>query len=210
MALSARRDGRAFILPEASAGEAALVQDATVFGARTLLAVCEHLAARVALEPAAAVRPAAGDDGLDLADVRGQLHAKRALEIAAAGGHSLLFAGPPGTGKSMLAQRLPSLLPPLSEDDALEVAAIASIAGRFAPGRWGRRPFRAPHRTRRASGPVAPVGRRHPWRIRGPARSRGPAAPVSPVARAAPVAPDAPAGPSRDRRVLEAPAACGP
>ena len=93
--------------------------------------------------------------GLDLADVRGQAHAKRALEIAAAGGHSLLFVGPPGTGKSMLAQRLPALLPPLSEDEALEVATIASIAGRFTAESWGARPFRAPHHTASA---VALVG----------------------------------------------------
>jgi magnesium chelatase family protein len=155
MALSARRDGRAFILPEASAGEAALVHDATVFGARTLLAVCAHLTARAPLPAAAASVPAASAEMLDLADVRGQAQAKRALEIAAAGGHSLLLLGPPGTGKSMLAQRLPSLLPPLGEEESLEVAAIASIAGRFIPGGWGLRPFRAPHHT--ASG-VALVG----------------------------------------------------
>ncbi|MFO1415525.1 MAG: YifB family Mg chelatase-like AAA ATPase [Burkholderiales bacterium] len=155
MALSARADGRAFVLPEASAAEAALVQGATVFGARSLLAVCAHLTAR---EPLAALAPPADPEVQplpDLADVRGQAHAKRALEIAAAGGHSLLLCGPPGTGKSMLAQRLPALLPPLTEDEALEVAAIASVAGRFVPGRWRARPFRAPHHT--ASG-VALVG----------------------------------------------------
>jgi magnesium chelatase family protein len=155
MALSARRDGRAFVLPETSAGEAALVQDATIYGARTLLAVCAHLAARTPLTAATTVPPTADSALLDLADVRGQAHAKRALEIAAAGGHSLLFAGPPGTGKSMLAHRLPSLLPPLTEEESLEVAAIASVAGRFVPGRWGQRPFRAPHHT--ASG-IALVG----------------------------------------------------
>jgi magnesium chelatase family protein len=79
--------------------------------------------------------------------VRGQPHAKRALTIAAAGGHSLLMIGPPGTGKSMLAQRLPGILPPLSEDEALAAAAIASLAGRFSPSAWGVRPFRAPHHT---------------------------------------------------------------
>ncbi len=155
MALSARADGRAFVLPEASAAEAALVQGATVFGAPSLLAVCAHLAART---PLPAMSPPTSCEGAampDIRDVRGQAQAKRALEIAAAGGHSLLLSGPPGTGKSMLAQRLPSLLPPLSEEEALEVAAIASIAGRFAPGHWRARPFRAPHHT--ASG-VALVG----------------------------------------------------
>ena len=155
MALSARRDGRAFVLPEVSAAEAALVRGATVYGAASLLAVCAHLTSRAPL-PEAAPAPAQGAaDAPDLADVRGQAHAKRALEIAAAGGHSLLLTGPPGTGKSMLAHRLPSLLPPLDDDEALEVAAVASIAGRFAPAQWARRPFRAPHHT--ASG-VALVG----------------------------------------------------
>jgi magnesium chelatase family protein len=155
MALSARGDGRAFVLPEASAAEAALVRDATVYGASSLLAVCAHLTARSLLPAACAPPPVAADALPDLADVRGQAHAKRALEIAAAGSHSLLLTGPPGAGKSMLAQRLPSLLPPLSEDEALEVAAVASIRGRFAAAHWRQRPFRAPHHT--ASG-VALVG----------------------------------------------------
>jgi magnesium chelatase family protein len=155
MALSARRDGRAFVLPETSAAEAALVQGATVYGAPTLLAVCAHLTARTPLTAVAGMPLDTEPQLLDLADVRGQPHAKRALEIASAGGHSLLLVGPPGTGKSMLAQRLPSLLPPLAEDEALEVAAVASFAGRFEPGRWGARPFRAPHHTASA---VALVG----------------------------------------------------
>jgi magnesium chelatase family protein len=148
MVLSARRDGRAFVLPAASAAEASLVRDAVVHPAATLLAVCAHLVGRdpiPALAPAATV---ADESALpDLADVRGQAHAKRALAIAAAGGHSLLMIGPPGTGKSMLAQRLPGTLPPPSEDEALAAAAIASLAGRFSPEDWGVRPFRAPHHT---------------------------------------------------------------
>jgi len=155
MARSARSDGHAFVLPTASAAEAALVRDATVFGAQSLLAVCAHLTGIAPLLQTAPALPVPAPGGPDLADVRGQTQAKRVLEIAAAGAHSLLFTGPPGTGKSMLAQRLPSLLPPLAEDEALEVAAVASIAGRFIPERWGERPFRAPHHT--ASG-IALVG----------------------------------------------------
>ena len=155
MALSARRDGRAFVLPEVSAAEAALVEGATVYGAGSLLAVCAHLTARAPLPAAAPVTPVPAEPPPDIADVRGQRHAKRALEIAAAGGHSLLLIGPPGTGKSMLAQRLPGLLPPLPEDQALEVASLASLAGCFSLETWGRRPFRAPHHT---ASPAALVG----------------------------------------------------
>ena len=155
MAMGARRDGRKFVLPVASADEAAQACDVVVFGAASLLAVCAHLTGQTPLAQAVPVPVARRDSGLDLADVRGQAHAKRALEIAAAGAHSLLFTGPPGTGKSMLAQRLPSLLPPLSDTEALEVAAVASIAGRYSPGGWGLRPYRAPHHTASA---VALVG----------------------------------------------------
>jgi magnesium chelatase family protein len=147
MARSARQDGHSFVLPTASAAEAALVRDATIYGARSLLAVCAHLTGVTPLARTAPATLVPAPGGLDLADVRGQLQAKRALEIAAAGAHSLLLTGPPGTGKSMLAQRLPSLLPPLAEGEALEAATIASIAGRFIPERWGERPFRAPHHT---------------------------------------------------------------
>ncbi|HEX2391063.1 MAG TPA: YifB family Mg chelatase-like AAA ATPase [Casimicrobiaceae bacterium] len=156
MVLSARHDGRAFVLPRASAGEAALVRDATILPATTLLAVCAHLTGASPLPALASARPvAACTSDLDLADVRGQPHGKRALEIAAAGAHSLLLIGPPGTGKSMLAQRLPPILPPMREDEALEAAALASLAGQFRVDRWGIRPFRAPHHTASA---VALVG----------------------------------------------------
>jgi magnesium chelatase family protein len=156
MTLKAHRDGRAFVLPEASAAEAALVKDAVVHPAKSLLAVCAHLTGREPLSRFISARPTAGDAmAPDLADVRGQAGPKRALEVAAAGGHSLVMLGPPGTGKSMLAQRLPGLLPPMSEDEALESAAIHSLTGRFRLEDWGRRPLRAPHHTASA---VALVG----------------------------------------------------
>jgi magnesium chelatase family protein len=156
MTLKAHRDGRAFVLPAASAEEAALVKDAVVHPARSLLAVCAHLTGREALPRCVAPRATVhDDDGPDLCDVRGQAGPKRALEVAAAGGHSLLMLGPPGTGKSMLAQRLPGLLPPMSEEESLEAAAVHSLTGRFRLEDWGRRPLRAPHHTASA---VALVG----------------------------------------------------
>jgi magnesium chelatase family protein len=156
MTLKAHRDGRAFVLPEASAHEAALVKDAVVHPARSLLAVCAHLAGRETLPRFVAPQTTTHDDAApDLADVRGQASAKRALEVVAAGAHSLLMIGPPGTGKSMLAQRLPGVLPAMAEDEALESAAIHSLTGHFRLEDWGRRPFRAPHHTASA---VALVG----------------------------------------------------
>ncbi len=157
-ALAARETGRALILPRENAGEAALVPDLAVHPADSLLAVCRHLVGSGELPrfggmPAGAEAEARGPD---LADVEGQLRARRALEIAAAGGHSLLMVGPPGSGKSMLASRLPGILPPMSEREALESAAIQSVSHQgFSPAAWMRRPFRAPHHT--ASG-VALVG----------------------------------------------------
>jgi magnesium chelatase family protein len=148
MVLSARHDGRAFVLPHANAGEAAMVKDATVLPAATLLAVCAHVAGSTLLPPMTPhVWASCAREGPDLADVRGQALGKRALEIAAGGFHSLLLMGPPGTGKSMLAHRLPALLPEMTEAEALESAAIASLAGRFSLERWHVRPFRAPHHT---------------------------------------------------------------
>jgi magnesium chelatase family protein len=158
VALAARRAGRELVLPADNAAEAALVSGLPLRPARHLMEVCEHLNGTRPLpahEPDA--RAASGPDYPDLSEVRGQEHAKRALEIAAAGGHSLLMIGPPGTGKSMLANRLPGLLPPLSEDEALQTAAIRSVSDRdaFDPATWRQRPFRSPHHT--ASG-IALVG----------------------------------------------------
>jgi magnesium chelatase family protein len=157
LALQAREAGRRLVLPADNAPEAAIVQNATVLGARSLLEVCAHLTGQ---HPIAACEPPPPSDNPervpDLADVRGQPHAKRALEVAAAGNHSLLLIGPPGTGKTMLASRLPGILPPMTEREALEAAAVASVGGMgFESMAWGRRPFRAPHHTASA---VALVG----------------------------------------------------
>lgn len=155
--LAAARAQRGVILPAPNAGEAGLSSYAGTLTATTLLQVCAFLRG----EPVLATRmtpPSTPADATlpDLADVRGQAQARRALEVAAAGAHNLLMSGPPGSGKSMLAARLPSILPPLDEADALECAAIASISGRgFDLARWREPPYRAPHHT--ASG-VALVG----------------------------------------------------
>ncbi len=155
MTYHAANCGRAFVLPAANAAEAALVQEASVYPAQSLLQVAAHLAGRDALNRhVPAVTPALPDYP-DMREVKGQGQAKRALEIAAAGGHSMLMSGPPGTGKSMLAVRFPGILPQMSEAEALESAAMQSLGGMFDVSRWKQRPFRAPHHTASA---VALVG----------------------------------------------------
>ena len=156
--LACRAAGRTLLVPGDNVAEAQLVGDANVLGAVHLLEVCRQLATGTALQPPVPQPSAPLGSFLerDLSDVRGQQHAKRALEIAAAGGHNLLLIGPPGTGKTMLASRLPGIMPPLTETEALETAAIASISAHGLDlKQWGVRPFRAPHHT--ASG-VALVG----------------------------------------------------
>jgi magnesium chelatase family protein len=164
MALALRRSAshkaRALVLPLASAREAALVDGLVIHGAAHLLdVVAALLPGEAALHtplPLAVADPSPGAPDLpDLRDVKGQSAAKRALEIAAAGGHSVLMLGSPGTGKSMLAQRFAGLLPPMSQDDALESAAVLSLTGAFTPARWGQRVLRSPHHT---ASPVALVG----------------------------------------------------
>lgn len=148
LAVAARQNGHALFISAASAAEAALVPQATVFAAGHVLEVCRHLSGVSVLQPFVSEGSEAIHAYPDLQDVKGQQAAKRALEIAAAGGHSLLLIGPPGTGKSMLAQRLPGLLPRLALDEALESAALQSLgSGGLRSEQFGVRPFRSPHHT---------------------------------------------------------------
>ena len=156
MAFGAASSRRIFVLPKSSASEAALVDGIEILEAASLLEVCAHLLGRQSLARPIVELPQCPDAVFDLADVRGQDHAKRAMEVAAAGGHSVLMVGPPGTGKSMLAARLPGLLPSMTQSEALESAAIQSLGGAgFNIGNWRRRPFRAPHHS---ASSVAVVG----------------------------------------------------
>ena len=148
--------GRQLICPIANQQEAAFCAGEQSFVASSLLEVAAHLHQRVALPaPVKSTIEQNFTQYPDLADVKGQLQARRALEVAASGGHNLLFFGPPGTGKSMLAARLGGILPPLSDEEALDVAAVQSSAGACATNSWQQRPFRAPHHTASA---VALVG----------------------------------------------------
>ncbi len=171
LALHTSGNNARLVLPPGSAEEAALVPAAEVWRAKNLIDVVRHFMPPAADSGASmADDHHTADDGLvrlasrplsaqpdypDLADVKGQAGARRALEIAAAGGHSLLLRGPPGSGKSMLAQRFAGLLPPMALDEALQSAALASLAGHFAQDRWAQRPTRQPHHTASA---VALVG----------------------------------------------------
>ena len=156
---------RAFVLPLESAPEAALIRGMSILPAQNLLQVCAHLAGRELLAPFAVPPAPTFTRYPDLAEVKGQAQAKRALEVAAAGGHSLLMSGPPGAGKSMLAQRLPGLLPPMTDAEALESAAVHSLAGSFGLAQWHQRPFRAPHHSASSAALVGGGGTPRPGEI---------------------------------------------
>ena len=153
-ALGCAANGKQLIISQGNADEAALVESLTVLPARHLLEVSAHLHQRETITAWQSVTIESEQTTAQLHDIIGQQHAKRALEIAAAGGHHLLFYGPPGTGKTLLASCLPGLLPPLSNLEALDVASIHSVAGK-AQGQYSRdRPFRAPHHSASAAAMV--------------------------------------------------------
>ncbi len=154
LAMAARKGGlKGIILPEENAPEAAVVERIEVLPASHLPAVIEFLTEEASLKPYTvdlnSIFNRNSAEGLNLNDVRGQEHAKRALEVAAAGGHNMIMVGPPGSGKSMLARRFPTILPPLSFDEALETTRIYSAVGLVSPNEAliTTRPFRAPHHT---------------------------------------------------------------
>jgi len=166
-AVHAVREGHRLVVPVSNGDEARVAHGARVAGATSLTAVCHGLRGGAGLDfTTTGELPFCRGSGPDLADVRGQAGAKRALEIAAAGGHSLLLIGPPGAGKSMLAQRLPGLLPPLDDAEALECAMLHSLVRPLPPvSEWRRRPFRAPHHGASAAAVVGGGGRLRPGEI---------------------------------------------
>ncbi len=153
--IQSKRAAHTCIVPAASAAEAALLGTETVLLADHLLDVVRHLRGEEALSGGVRADVPAPAPGEDMLDVSGQFQARRALEIAAAGAHNLLLVGPPGTGKSMLARRLPGLLPDMTDDEAVETAAVYSLLGPVGESLWRKRPFRAPHHTASA---IALVG----------------------------------------------------
>ena len=169
-AMAAHGLGRGLICPAASGGEAAWAGGAAlgleVLAPATLVALLNHFKGVQMLAPPQARTQEAGAAGPDLADIKGQESAKRALEVAAAGGHHLLMVGPPGAGKSMLASRLAGLLPPLDAGEALEVSMIHSLAGLLNDGRIAsRRPFRDPHHSASLAALVGGGARARPGEI---------------------------------------------
>ena len=163
----AAADGHRLVVPSVNAPEACMAPGATVCGTGSLPGLVAGLMGKAPLEfEGAQSLPSGQADGPDLADVRGQDAGKRALEVAAAGGHGLLLVGPPGAGKSMLAQRLPGLLPPLDDTEAIETAMIHSIARDLPPPeQWRLRPFRAPHHSASAPAVIGGGSRPRPGEI---------------------------------------------
>lgn len=163
IALHAKRANRTLIIPKSNADEASLVKGLKVLPAKHILEVHDHLSGKKIIKPHTPAQAAPDNNyELDLSDVRGQQHARRALEIAAAGRHSMLLSGPPGSGKTMLASRIPTILPIMTDQEAIEAATIASISLQgFKYTHWKNRPYRAPHHS---ASSVALVGGGNPPR----------------------------------------------
>lgn len=167
VAIQTRNNRRQLFLPQDNAAEAALITNIDLLPAQHLLEICAHLSGQSLIAAAIpALKPRLTAPAADFADVHGQFHVKRAFEIAAAGAHNLLMLGPPGTGKSMLAARMPGILPPLSEQQAQETAALASISEiTLDVANWLKPPFRSPHHSASAPALVGGGGNPRPGEI---------------------------------------------